>query len=67
MYSVCTCALYIRVHVWTNLWKVWDRLDSKTLEDESERLYCHGVVLRERLVLENPHQRVDGNGRIEVL
>ena len=64
MYSYlwCSCACSN-----TYLWQIWDRLDTKALEDESQSLYGHGVVLRERLVLEDPHQRVDGNGRVEVL
>ena len=51
----------------TYLWEVRDRLDAQTLEDESQGLYGHGVVLRQRHVLQNPHEGVDGNGGVEVV
>lgn len=50
-----------------NLWEIGDRLDAKALEDEAKCLDGHGVVLRERLILEYPHEGVDGDGRVEVL
>ena len=53
-------------HIWIYLRQVRYRLDAKALEDKAKSLNGHGVVLRERLVLEYPHQRVDGNGGIEV-
>ena len=46
--------------------QVGHRLDAKALEDEAQSLYSHGVVLRERLVLEDPHQGVDGDVWVEV-
>jgi len=50
-----------------HLWQVGDRLDTEALEDEAQGLDGHGVVLREALVLQNAHEGVDGNGRVEVL
>ena len=51
----------------SHLRQVWHRLDAKALEDKAQCLYGHGVVLRERLVFEYPHQGVDGDGGVEIL
>ena len=53
------CSTYLR--------KVRHRLDTQTLEDETKSLYGHRVVLRERHVLEDPHQGVDSNGGVEII
>ena len=50
-----------------HLGQVGDRLDTEALEDEAEGLDGHGVVLGQRLVFEDPHERVDGDGGVEVL
>ena len=59
--------LVIKIYTVSYLGKVWNRFDAKTLEDEAKGLYSHGVMLRETVVLENSHQRVNGNGGIEIL
>lgn len=38
-----------------DLWQIGDTLNAEALEYEAECLYGHGVMLGERLILEDPH------------
>ena len=50
-----------------DLLDVWHTLDSQTLEDKSDGLNHHGMVLRERWVPDNPHQGCYGDGGVYFL
>ena len=50
-----------------DLLDVWHTLDSQTLENKSDGLNHHGMVLRERWVPDNPHQGCYGDGGVYFL
>lgn len=44
-----------------------DALEAQGLEDEGDGLHHHGVVVGERRVPEDAHQRDDGHGRVKLI
>ena len=53
--------------VWHDLRDVRHALDAEALEDERDGLHDHGVLRGERRVLDDAHERRDGDGRVELV
>lgn len=77
MKNRCACCLYLPDagvadpdHVEEcghDLGQELDALEAQGLEDEGDGLHDHGVVVGERWVPQDAHQRDDGHGRIKLV